>query len=332
MRAAVPQFLLRYLRADYPSDAVMVYGGYTDNAVLPAKGEGDLIERWNQEYEFPKLLVATDAEYFAYVGERFADRLPVYRGDGGAYWEDGAGSTSHATKLNQEAKQVLPEAETIASFATLFDSRNLYPAEKLRAAWRDVLFYDEHTWGAHSSIDQPDRQFVTRQWEIKESYATRANLDARYLLMRSLHRLFQEMAVDSDTIFAVNLQPWTRTEPLEVELDEGSYLVDLSDNKMVNVDTVFAGVGWRKVRFMAEVVPAMGYKGYALRRADSAQDPVPAAPVRSGATIENQYYRLEVDMRTGDLRSLYDKTAGKELVDQHALYTLNQFLYVSGGG
>jgi hypothetical protein len=331
MRAAVPQFLLRYMRTDYPSDAVMIYGAYTDNAVIPAKGEGDLIERWNQEYEFPKLIVATDAEYFAHVEKHFADHLPVHRGDAGAYWEDGAGSTSHATKLNQQAKQILPEAETIASFAALFDPRNLYPAEKFRAGWKNVLFYDEHTWGAHTSIDQPDRQFVTRQWEIKESYAIRANLDARNLLSRSLYRLFQEMAVDSDTIFAVNLQPWARTGPLEVEIDEGRQLVDLSDNKPVKMDTVFEGDGWRKVRFMADNVPAMGYKGYALRRLDSPRDPAQAEQVGPRATIENQYYRLEVDMRTGGLKSLFDKTAGKELVDRGASYTLNQFLYVSGG-
>lgn len=82
---------------------------------------------------------------------------------------------------------------------------------------------------------------------------------------------------------------------------------------------------------MAENVPAMGYKGYALRKADSPRDPLLAVSVGSGPTMENQYYRLEVDMRTGGLKSLYDKTVGRELVDQGAAYTLNQFLYVSGG-
>lgn len=331
LQAAVPQFLLRYMRDDYISDAVMVFGAYTDNAVVPEKGEGDLVERWNQEYEFPKLIVATDDEYFAYVERHFADRLPVYRGDGGAYWEDGAGSTAHATTLNQQAKQILPEAETIASFAALLDPRDLYPAEKFRGVWSDVLFYDEHTWGAHSSIRQPDREFVTRQWEIKKSYAARAYVDARRLLTRSLYGLFQEVAVDSDTIFAVNLQPWTRTGPLEVEIDEGSYLVDLAENKPVKLDVVLAKEGWQKVRFIAEDVPPMGYKGYALRSLDSPRATPQKTEESSGAVIENQYYRLEVDHLTGGIKSLYDKTANKELVDQRAPYKLNQFLYVSGG-
>jgi hypothetical protein len=319
------------MREDYPSDAVMVYGAYTDNAVVPEKGEGDLIERWNQEYEFPKLIVATDDEYFAYVERHFADRLPVYRGDGGAYWEDGAGSTARATTLNQQAKQILPQAEAIASFAALFDPRNLYPAEKLRAVWNDVLFYDEHTWGAHSSIQQPDREFVTRQWEIKESYAERAHVDARRLLSRSLYSLFQEMAVDSDTVFAVNLQPWTRTGPVEVEIDQGNTLVDLAENKPVKLDVVLEKEGWQKVRFIAEGVPPMGYRAYALRTSDSGPTAPQKPEMNSGAVIESKFYRLEVDNRTGGIKSLYDKTANKELVDQRAPYTLNQFLYVSGG-
>jgi len=331
LRAAVPQFLLRYMRDDYPSDAVMVYGAYTDNAIVPERDDGDMVKRWNQEYEFPKLIVATDDEYFAYVEKNFADRLPVYRGDGGAYWEDGAGSTARATTLNQQAKQILPEAETLASFAALFDPRSQYPAEKFRAVWSDALFYDEHTWGAHSSIQQPDREFVTRQWEIKQSYAERAHVDARRLLSRSLYGLFQEMAVDSDTIFAVNLQPWARTTPLEVEIDKGSYLVDLVENKPVKLDVILDKDGWQKVRFIAEDVPPMGYKGYALRRLDAAAVAPQKAEVSSGPVIENQFYRLEVDSRTGGIKSLYDKTENKELVDQRAPYRLNEFLYVSGG-
>jgi alpha-mannosidase len=333
MQAAVPQFLLRFMRADYPVDAVMIFGAYSDNAVMPEKGdEADLIAHWNQEYAFPKLIVATDAEYFAYIDKHFADRLPVYRGDAGAYWEDGAGSTSRATALNQRTKQTLPAAETIASFAALLNGRNQYPSEKLRAAWKDVLFYDEHTWGAHVSVRQPDREFVTRQWEIKKNYATRANFETRNLLTHSLYQLVQEVRLDPNSIVAVNLQPQVRTQPLEVEIDEDHYFVDPADNAPVKLDIIFEKDGWRKVRFMAKDVPPMGYKAYAVRHLESPRDPAPAKQVDSGASIENQYYRLEIDTRTGGLKSLYDKTGGKELVDGSAPYTLNQFLYVSGGG
>ncbi|MBM3881019.1 MAG: hypothetical protein FJ387_15075 [Verrucomicrobia bacterium] len=329
LRTSVPQFLTQFLRPEYAPDAVMIYGAYVDNAAIPDTGEAELIEQWNREFAYPKLIVATDAEYFAYIEQAFGSQLPVYRGDAGAYWEDGVASTAAATRLNRHTHDILPVAETTASLATLFDPRERYPAEDFRAAWKQVLFYDEHTWGAHNSVSQPGREFVERQWEIKESYATRANLDARTLLARACNRLSQQIAVEGDTVLAYNWQNHTRSEPLEIEIDSGQYLVDLATGQPVPLDVILERDGWKRVRFLAEQVPAFGYKGYALRSLDppklARNQPVP------GATIDGRYYRLTVDTRTGGLQSLVDKTDQRELVDAQAPYALNQYLYVSGG-
>ena len=191
------------------------------------------------------------------------------------------------------------------------------------------MFYDEHTWGAHNSISQPGRQFVERQWEIKESYATRANLDARNLLARANNRLCQQIAVDGSSIIAFNWDNRPRTAPLEVEIGVNDQLVDLADNKPVPMDIYFEKDGWRKVRFMAKDVPPLGYKAYAIRWLDAAAHK-PNGKIE-GNTVENQFYRLTVDSRSGGLKSLFDKTEQRELLDTQAPYKLNQYLYVSGG-
>ena len=329
LQSSVPQFLVRYLRDQYAPDAVMIYGAYVDNAAIPPTAEAPVIEKWNQEYEYPKLVVASDGDYFRYIEKHFANRLPVHRGDCGAYWEDGVGSSAQATTLNRRTQQILPAAETAATLATIFDSRNRYPAEDFRSAWKNMMFYDEHTWGAHNSIAQPDRQFVTRQWEIKESYATRANLDARNLLARANNRLCQQIAVDGSSIIAFNWQNWPRTEPLEVEIDHAQHLVDLADNQPVPMDVVLEKDGYRKIRFLAENVPAMGYRSYAIRGLNGAS--LKANEKGNGETIENQFYRLTVDLRTGGIESLFDKSENRELLDREAPYKLNQYVYVSGG-
>ncbi|MBP7826358.1 MAG: hypothetical protein KA236_07390 [Verrucomicrobia bacterium] len=329
LQRSVPQFLIRYQREQYAPDAVMIYGAYVDNAAIPAHGDAPALETWNETFAFPKLIVATDADYFNYVEQHFADRLPVYRGDCGAYWEDGVGSTMHATMQNRQTQQILPAAETAATLATLFEPRNRYPAEDFYGAWRNVMFYNEHTWGAHNSISQPGRQFVERQWEIKESYATRANLDARSLLARGCNRLAQQIAVDGSSILAFNWQNRARTAPLEVELNTGDQLVDFVDQQPVPMDVYAEQDGWRKVRFVAHDVPAMGFKAYGIRRYDPAAHR--ANETLDGDTLENEFYRLTVDPRTGGLKSLYDKTAQRELLDAAAPYALNEYLYVSGG-
>jgi alpha-mannosidase len=329
LRSSVPQFLVRYRRDNYAPDAVMIYGAYVDNSAIPETGEADTIAKWNKEYEYPKLVVATDGDYFRYVGKHFAKQLPVYRGDCGAYWEDGVGSTAKATRLNRQTQHILPAAETAAALASIFEPRNRFPTEDFWSAWRNVLFYDEHTWGAHNSIAQPGRQFVERQWEVKDSYATRADLDARNLLARANNRLAQVVAVDGSSIITFNWQNRPRTAPVQIELGSGEQLVDLYNDKVVPLDIYAEQDGWRKVRFIAADVPAMGYKVYAIRGWDASAHKV--NKTEEGDTIENRFYRLVVDSKTGGLKSLFDKTANRELVDPKAAYSLNEYVYVSGG-
>jgi alpha-mannosidase len=329
LQRSVPQFLVRYMRDAYVPDAVMIYGEYVDNAAIPRTADAPAIERWNKEYEYPKLVVATDAEYFRYINEHYADRLPVYRGDCGAYWEDGVGSTMHATTQNRQTQALLPVAETAASLASIFEPRNRYPAEEFWQVWRKMMFYDEHTWGAHNSISQPGRQFVERQWEIKESYATHGNLDARNLLARANNRLCQQIAVDGSSILAFNWQNRSRSAVLEVEIGSKDQLVDLADQKPVPMDVYFERDGWRKVRFLAQDVPPLGYKAYGIRFLDPAAHK--ANEKVESDTIENEFYRLTVDTETGGLKSLFDKVEKRELLDTQAPYKLNQYLYVSGG-
>lgn len=68
----------------------------------------------------------------------------------------------------------------------------------------------------------------------------------------------------------------------------------------------------RDLCFVAEDVPAMGYRAYRLVPKQKAQR---AAVIQAGAgAIENEYYRVCVTA-DGVIASIYDKEAGRELVD-----------------
>lgn len=328
MKVNVPQALERYRREGYAPDAIMIYGAYVDNALIPEDADATIIEKWNAEFEYPKLVTASDADFYDYIDENFRDDLKTYRGGAGAYWEDGAASTSEATKKVQKAQEMLPMAETAASFSSMLMPRYSYKSELFNDIWKNILFYNEHTWGAFNAISQPDREFVTRQWEIKEDYANKADLSTRTVLTRSLNRVSQLFKVSGSTVFAYNWQPWPRTHPIELELNAGEYLFDLEQEKAVEYDVLYERDGYRKIRFIARDIPAMGYKGYEIRSTDT-----PSAEMEeiSGNIAENQFYRLTVDTDTGGLISLYDKHSGKEIVDEEAPYSLNEYVYVSGG-
>ncbi|MBI1786369.1 MAG: hypothetical protein HYR60_02310 [Acidobacteria bacterium] len=329
LHRTVGQFLARYRRADYPVDAVLLYGLYTDNADI-GNGDAQLIQEWNEAYEFPKIVPATDADYYAYLARHFAGKLPVYRGDAGAYWEDGAGSTAQETILNRDTQRLLPVAEMASALATAFDPAQTYPAAEFREAWKNLLFYDEHTCGAHNSVRQPDRQFVTSQWEHKRAYAWRAHWSAQDLISRSFNRLVQNISMEGRTLFVFNPDLWPRTDVVPVELEPNREMVDLDTGKPVAADVVKEKDGVRRLRILAENVPGLGYKAYGVRPANgTAPSGTEAEPVEW--RIESRYYRVAFNPRSGAIAQLVDKEAGRDLVDASASFGVNELLYVSGG-
>jgi hypothetical protein len=331
MNVTLPQFLVRYQRDEYVPDAVMVYGAYVDNASIPGEAGAPLVKKWNEEYAYPKLIMATDGDYYDYIDMNFKSDLPVYRGGAGAYWEDGAGSTTEATKLNQQTQELLPMAETAAGLSSILMPKYRYKTEKFNEAWKNVMFYDEHTWGAYNSISNPDKGFVKKQWEIKESYAQKANLDTRTLLTRSLNRLCQLFQVEGSIMFAFNFQPWERSNPVQLELDKGQYVVNMETNEPVKFEVLYEKDSYQGIRFIAEEVPAMGYKGFAIHSLEEIPEKLYKAQKLSNMVVESPWYKLTIDQENGGINSLIDKKVGNELVDQEAGYALNEYLYVSGG-
>src|SRR5690242_15602478 len=82
----------------------------------------------------------------------------------------------------------LPRAEMVASLASLLAPEIAYPAQDFRAAWNEVLFYDEHSWGANNSTTQPGQRFGAEQIAFKEAHVARATEGAQDLLRLSFAR------------------------------------------------------------------------------------------------------------------------------------------------
>jgi hypothetical protein len=336
MQQLIGQALTRYRRDDYAPDAMYLFGQGYDNDVL-GDDEVKAMRDWNAKYEYPQFIPATDADYFEYISKHFAGKLPVFRGDAGSYWADAAGTSTAATVLNRDSQRLLPLAETLSAWASLLDAKLTYPSEALREAWREVLFYDEHTWGAHNSISQPDREFVKSQFEFKQAHAMRGHWAAKDLLTHACSRLTQHITTDSRSVlFVFNPSLHTRNDLVEAELDSNQEVVESSSGKAVRREVVSDQKGWRRVRFLAESVPGLGYKTYHVRntkgpKATPAADDVSQVIVQDSWEIECPYYRVVLDPRTGAVMHLFDKELNRDLVDAKRPFGLNELMYVAGG-
>ena len=179
IRALTPEFLEAYQthldETDYPYEiAYLRWAGHGDNAV-PDPSICEFVRDWNAKYEWPRLIISGTTEAFRALEDRYGDELPTVRGDWTPYWEDGAGSSAAETAMNRASSDRIVQAESL--WAT--QSPATYPADAFRDAWRNVLLYSEHTWGAWCSVSQPTRRETREQWQIKQSYALAADTQSR---------------------------------------------------------------------------------------------------------------------------------------------------------
>lgn len=305
-------------RTNYPYDAIFLHGAFGDNSLL-STNLPEVVRSWNQQYESPQLVLSVNAEFFKHIEKNFGDRLPTFKGSAGAYWEDGAGSSAYETALCRNAKESLATAEKLFAVADVLQGGDHYPSKELNDAWRNTMLYDEHTWGAHCSISQPDSDFSKAQWKIKAQFAVDASNQATNLVDRAVSSLAALVKVDDPSIIAFNSSSWPRTDVLQIKLPAGMRPTGAAWTP---------GAGPGEVVLLVKDVPACGYKAVKLEPGAISLD---SGESLGGEVIETAHYRVRFDPATGGISSLFDKALKRELVDKAAPSSLNQYLYVSGG-
>ena len=339
------------------------------------------IRDWNARWAYPRLICSTNAAFWADLAPQLPEDLPVFRGElPGQDYPVGAMSTAAATGVNRGTHASLPAAEKLATVAAQVTDYP-YPEEQIAAAYEEVLWHDEHTWGHHFPCGPTH---LASELE-KAVHAYRGAALSHDVTNRALARLADHVAAESDdfrlTVFNSSSRP--RTGPVRTllrEIDncgstiapvgdpgegghwrgvllqdrwhavlpppllEGRFdLVDLSTGQAVpyqiveltahDEPTPYAaqrlGIGSggkryggmeapvglrRELCFLAQQVPACGYRTYRL--VPQATAPRFPQTLRAEATsLENAFYRVEAEAAAGGIVSLYDKQAGRELVD-----------------
>ncbi len=325
-RDSLPIFLQAYDRPDYKSDGVIVYGTQVENTDLFPQ-QASLAGDWDKVYAFPKLRFSGFSEAMQYISGQLGDSIPVIRADGGPYWEDGLITDAHTTSLARSNEQRALAAEKFSTISSLVNPVIRPDSEAMKLLWDNLRMFDEHTWTADRSWDDPEHAESIRQSAVKQSRATNGKLLLEQLLDRAMASIADYISRPSQTLVLFNPLSWKRTNLVEVDINKGTKLVDLATKETVSYQEIYTGNGFRHVRFLAQNVPAVGYKCYALEPDETA----PAAPAQSASTIlENAYYRVTLDPETGAVRSILDKELNRELVDASSPYRFNQYVYVTG--
>lgn len=317
---------------DFSYDMSFIYwvGAWPDGGVDNAPPDEKLVDKvvaWNTAYAAPRVVIGLAGDFFREFERRHGVRVPEVAGDLTPYWEDGAGSTSRETALNRASAERLSQAEALFAMRPRGVGR-ARPATGIEEAWKNVLLYSEHTWGAHNSISQPDIPFVLDQWRIKQAFALDADRRSRELLATASESEGEriEGAVD-----VFNTTQWTRTDLAVVPAELGGMPGGVKDDRGRRVPSQRLASGeWV---FLAKDVPPYGVRRYRL-----VATAVPASrTLRAGAgariegdELRTSDLRVGIDARTGAIRSLRRQGLEEDLVDPGAPVALNDFRYVLG--
>lgn len=361
-------FLHVYDRLDYSSDAVMLHGSQWENTSLYPQ-QAAIARDWNKLFAYPELKFAGFGEAIGAIAARAKNKLPVVRGDGGPYWEDGVASDALYAAMERENERRAASAEKLATVASLVDRRFAAPKSVLDRMWDDISLMNEHTWGWGRSVTEPHSEDSTRELAWKRLRAVTARDSVDYVADRALTAIAGQIKTPTRALVVFNSLNWERDGWVEFDLQKTRELVDVETHQVVRFDVLKDEPAYQRIRFLARKVPAVGYRTYDVRdkaavahatpppgiekatqqgaatepgaapaektdagqEGDDAQTSPAAARAPRANALENAYYRVALDPASGAIKSIYDKELKQELVDAASPYRFNEYVYVTGG-
>jgi alpha-mannosidase len=326
-RDSLPIFLQAYSHPEYKSDAVIVYGTQVENTDLFPQ-QANLPTDWSKLYAYPKMQFVGFAEAMTTIAQQFGNSIPVVRGDGGPYWEFGNASDAVYVAMERATEQRALSAEKLSTISALINPRIQPERTVLANMWRDMILMGEHTWDFDASTSDPKCSESRSQQAAKENFAREATRGVDYLLRRHMAAIADSINRPAGTLILFNPLNWKRGGLVDFDLRKGFSLQDLTTQKEVSYEIRYRGQLYTGIRFLASDVPPVGYKCYALIPAKTS---FPAPSEIAGEVLENDFYRITLDVESGAVKNIFDKELDEEIVNLSSPYRFDQYLYVTGG-
>jgi len=336
-RDVFQQRLLAYLDSlaalDYPFDRVAVqYSGMQIDNSPPALDGVEMIRQWNEAIVWPRLYSATAGEFPAWVEAAHGDAIETYSGAWPNWWNMGHAFTTVETAEARRTQAAFNTTQGMLSMATILgESLPESIAKDTQALQEDLLFFDEHTFGAQENFEAPGAENSVVQWGEKIEHVWDAVKAEAMLREAAWGMLAPHFArAETPTLVVVNALPWARSGMLDVYIghelihpDASPRFVDVQCGEALPAQLVrsrFEGSYWR---IGVKDVPPMG--GRVLRIEPG--PPVSASEPGYDAVenvLENEYYRIEINRASGAVSSIYDKDLDREIVAADRPWDLGQ--------
>ncbi|MHB0999133.1 MAG: alpha-mannosidase [Armatimonadota bacterium] len=223
--------------------------------------------------------------------------------------------TTHADikKMNRVSENLLPTAEMFAAIAGEYGYA--YPQDNFVKSWRDTCFNQFH--------DIFDGSAIHGSYEHSQNLFDNLYATGNDTLKASVGTIANNVDTNRKGIPVVVFNPlsWTRTDQVAIDIPSklaGKNIV-VKDSKGRVIPSQIQG---SRIAFVTKNVPSMGYKTVYL--SGSTQNAPAVKP--AGNVIENEFFAVKVDAKSGTISSIYDKKAKREVMKNGDNSSLLQIL------
>ena len=268
-----------------------------------------------------KVIVSTISEFFDSVAVLHAGAIPTCSGDAPNWWTWlFAPSATGGYAQSRRAQVLLPAAETFAAVASQLNPAFQFPANQLRDAYINNLYFEDHNLGA------VDASGNAPFWSLKMGWVNAAGDTATYILGAAVDAIAGDIPTGSMPCVAVfNPLGWSRSVLTTLSLSV-PLLASLGTFDVVDAETGLPLPVQRlqnaMLAFLAPDVPAVGYKVFRLV-AHNGSFPPPGS--LAGLQVQNESYTVHIDQATGSARSVIDRRSGRELVAADGAFNQYRF-------
>lgn len=321
---------------NYPYDIVVAQhsGYFTDNAP-PSTKSCEMMKKWNDKYEWPKLRTAVASEFFKEVETNYADQIQTIRGAWPDWWTDGFGSGAREAAISRITHSDVIADQAGLSIAKMMGAK--LPEDvntKIDGINNALLFYDEHTFGFSESVRNAYGRETWEQRSLKQSYAWEAYRHSGLLgeiTMGLLQSFIPKAELPSVVVF--NTLNWSYSGLAKAYIDHQVLPAD-KDFEIVDWqgNVIPAQAGERRSdgtywSLFVKDVPAFGYAQYYIKVKDEPRPAILTTPDLKITRVENKWYTIDFNTQKGTISKLFDKELNKDLVTPGAEWELGEFIY-----
>ncbi len=275
----------------------------------------EILDRVRDYGELPLAPRITHGTAAAFLREKQKEtaKLPLWQDELYLEYHQGTFTTQAANKMNnRRTETLLSTTEKLSAIARLLG--NDYPQEKLEKNWKSVLTLQFHDILPGSGITPIYRDAMETYKQVKEE------------LQRLETGAMDRIATGIDTaklpgtpLLVFNLLSWERDDEVTLRLDPGSAgdlrLLDEAGRELPCEIGPIGEDGLAEVSFIAQKVPALGYRVYSLVETANANATKAVSAAAAGdGVLENRFFRVEINPQSGNFKRIYDKRANREFV------------------